>query len=139
MIVLDTNVVSLLMRDRPDAKVAGWLDRLPESSVWLTAISLFELRYGIEILAAGRRRRELEHELARVVETEFRGRILPFDANAAAAASLIAATRRKNGRPSETRDTMIAGIVIARRADFATRNVRHFQDLSIRVIDPWSQ
>jgi hypothetical protein len=138
MIVLDTNVVSSLMRDRPDAKVADWLDHLPESSIWLTAVSLFELRYGIEILAVGRRRRELERELRRMVEIELKGRILPFDADAAVAASSIAAARRKKGRPSETRDTMIAGIVVARRADFATRNVRHFQDLSIRVIDPWS-
>jgi toxin FitB len=138
MIVLDTNVVSSLMRDHPDAKVADWLDRLPESSVWLTAISIFELRYGIEILAAGRRRRQLEHEFARVVDTDLQGRILPFDNEAAAAASLIAAARRKTGRPSEARDTMIAGIVVAQRADFATRNVRHFRDLSINVIDPWS-
>jgi toxin FitB len=139
MIVLDTNVVSALMRDHPDSKVTEWLDRLPEASVWLTAISVFELRYGIEILAAGRRRRQLEQEFARIIDTDLQGRILPFDKDAAAAAGSIAAARQKKGRPSEARDTMIAGIVVARGADFATRNVRHFQDLSIRVIDPWSK
>jgi toxin FitB len=139
VIVLDTNVVSALMENEPDRRITGWLDKFPWESLWLTTISLFELRYGIELLALGRRRAELETGLARVLDPGFRGRILSFDEPAAAAAGMIAAARRKKGRPSEARDTMIAGIVVAQGADFATRNVRHFQDLSIRVINPWSQ
>lgn len=137
VIVLDTNVISPLMLNEPDKKIIAWLDNRPWETLWLTAISLFELRYGIEILAAGRRRRELERGLARVLDAGFQDRILDFDTDAAVAASFIADARRRSGRPSEIRDTFIAGIIVARRADFATRNVRHFQDLDIRVIDPW--
>jgi predicted nucleic acid-binding protein len=136
--VLDTNVISALMGIEPDRRIVAWLDRFPRESLWLTAISFFELRYGIEILAVGRRRRELEQGLARVLDPGFHDRILPFDDNAAGAASLIAARRRQSGRPAEVRDTLIAGIVVAHGADFATRNVRHFQDIDVRVIDPWA-
>ncbi len=138
MIVLDTNVISSLMGNEADRKIIAWLDRYPRETYWLTAISLFELRYGIEILPVGRQRRELERGLARVFDMGFEGRILDFDKSAAVAASLIAAARRRRGRPTEVRDTLIAGIVTAHRADFATRNVRHFQDLDVRVIDPWA-
>jgi len=138
VIVLDTNVVSSLMRDEPDVGIAHWLNRLPEVSIWLTTITIFEVRYGIEVLPASRRRRRLEQEFGRVLNTEIQGRILPLDENAAAAASVIAATRRRSGRSSEIRDTLIAGIVISRRAKFATRNVRHFGDLEIHLIDPWA-
>jgi hypothetical protein len=138
VIVLDTNVVSSLMRDDPDAAIADWLNRLPEASIWVTTITIFEIRYGIEVLPASRRRRRLQQEFSRVLDTEIEGRILPFDENAAAAASVIAATRRRSGRPSEIRDTLIAGIVMARHTEFATRNIRHFEDLEIRLIDPWA-
>jgi toxin FitB len=137
VIILDTNVVSALMEDEPDKKIAAWLDKFPWESFWLTTISLFELRYGIESLAAGRRRAEFEEGFARVLNPGFHGRILPFDESAAAAAGLIAASRRRRGRPTEIRDTLIAGIAVAHRADFATRNARHFSDLGISVIDPW--
>ena len=126
------------MRNESDERAIEWLDSQPRDSLWLTAISLFELRYGIEILPLGRRREELERGLARVLDAGFQNRILDFNAEAASAAALIAARRRKSGRISEIRDTLIAGIVIAQRADFATRNVRHFQDLGVRVIDPWA-
>ncbi len=138
MIVLDTNVISPLMEDEPDRTIVVWLDRLPREQLWLTAISLFELRYGIEILATGRRRHALERGLARVVDQGFAGRILPLDAAAAAAASVIAAMRRRAGRPVEIRDTLIAGIAVSQGADFATRNVRHFEDLDVRVVNPWA-
>jgi len=138
VIVLDTNILSPLMLDEGDRKVIAWLDSQPRESLWITAISLFELRYGIEVLVTGRRRQELERGLARVFTMGFGERILNFDRSAAAAAASIAAMRRQRGRPTEIRDTMIAGIVAAHRADFATRNVRHFEDLDVRVIDPWT-
>jgi predicted nucleic acid-binding protein len=138
VIVLDTNVISPLMRNVSDERAVSWLDNQPWESLWLTAISLFELRYGIEICPPGRRRQELEHGLARILDAGFQNRILDFNSDAASAAALIAARRRKSGRTSEIRDTLIAGIVVAHGADFATRNVRHFQDLDVRVIDPWA-
>ena len=137
MIVLDTNIISSLMRTEPETRIISWLDQQTEPSVWVTAVSIFELRYGIEILPESSRRRQLEREFTRVIGTDLENRILPLDDNAAAAAASIAAQRKQSGRPVEIRDTLIAGIVVSRRADFATRNVRDFQDLDIRVIDPW--
>jgi predicted nucleic acid-binding protein len=106
--------------------------------MWITAISIFELRFGIKIHAKGQRRNRLEDSLDRILASGFDGRILHFDEKAASAAALLAARQDSIGRSLEIRDTFIAGIVTARTADFATRNVRHFQDLDIRVIDPWA-
>jgi predicted nucleic acid-binding protein len=139
VIVLDTNVISSLMQDEPDRTITGWLDSISSEPVWTTAITFFELRYGIERLASGRRRRRLESEFARVIDDDLENRILAFDEKAASVAGMIAASRRRRGRPTEIRDTFIAGIVVSNNAEFATGNVRHFQDLEIRVIDPWSK
>jgi toxin FitB len=138
VIVLDTNVVSELMRPKPEARVTSWLNKLSRQEVWITAISIFELRFGIELHAKGQRRSHLEDSLARILEVGFHDRILNFDEQAANAAALISAKQRVTGRSKEVRDTFIAGIVSAHRAGLATRNVRHFQDLDIRVIDPWA-
>ncbi len=138
MIVLDTNVISEFMRQEPDAKVVGWLDGLSRQDLWITTVSIFELRYGIELHAKGRRRNQLEDSLARVLDAGFKGRVLNFDQEAANAAAFISAKRRASGQPNEIRDVLIAGIVISQRADLATRNVRHFHNLEIRVIDPWT-
>lgn len=138
VIVLDTNVVSELMRPQPDVKVTGWLNGFSRQEVWITAISIFELRFGIELHAKGQRRSDLEESLARILEAGFHDRILNFDEKAANAAALLSAKQRAMGRSREVRDTFIAGIVSAHRADFATRNVRHFQGLDIRVINPWA-
>ena len=137
MIVLDTNVLSALMRTKPDPPVIAWLDRQPAESVWLTSITVFEVRFGMSILEAGRRRRALEAAFKHLLEEEFENRILDFDGAAAEAAASIAAERHNNGRPSDLRDTLIAGIVSARRAILATRNVRHFDDLAMTVVNPW--
>src|SRR5271156_2860114 len=110
------------MTNEADSRIVAWLDSHPRETLWLTSISLFELRYGIEILAVGRQRRDLERGLARVFDMGFQDRILDLDKSAAAAAASIAAARRQRGRPTEIRDTFIAGIVTANRAEFATRN-----------------
>ena len=138
MIILDTNIISELMQAEPNPKVFEWLDGVPSESAWITAISVFELRYGIEQLATGRRRQRLQDAFSRVVDIDFHDRILPLDYDSAMATALIAAERKRFGRPAELRDTLIAGIVVSRRAElFATRNIRHFQDLDVRVINPW--
>jgi toxin FitB len=137
MIILDTNVVSALMRRAADPVVIGWLDRQPPESVWITAVTVFEVQFGLELLTQGRRRRQLENAFTRALEEDFEGRILPFEQSSARAAALIAARRRQGGRPIEIRDAQIAGIASARRATLATRNTRHFADLGIALIDPW--
>jgi predicted nucleic acid-binding protein len=138
MIVLDTNVISALMRREPDAIVRRWLDDRPAESVWITAITIFEIRFGIETLAEGRRRQQLEGDFARLIAEDLQGRILHFDDGAAESAATLAARRKPLGRIGELRDTLIAGIVMSRKAEFATRNLRHFQDLEVPVIDPWA-
>jgi hypothetical protein len=137
VIILDTNVLSTLMRETPAAPVVAWLDRQPAESVWITSITLFEARLGLALLPKGRRRQALEDAFARLLNDDLEERVLEFDSAAAAAAALLAAERQKSGRSVDMRDTLIAGIALARRATLATRNVRHFQDLKVPVVDPW--
>ncbi|MBI1394985.1 MAG: PIN domain-containing protein [Betaproteobacteria bacterium] len=138
MIVLDTNVLSALMRPRPDAAVVEWLDDQPTDSIWITTVTLFETRLGLKILPAGKRRSALEAAFERLLVEDLENRILDFDARAATEAAALAALRRQAGLPVDVRDTMIAGIALSRRAAVATRNTRHFSDLDIPVIDPWA-
>ena len=137
MILLDTNVLSALMRSDPDPVVVAWLDGLPAESVWTTAITVFEVRLGLELLEAGRRRQQLEEAFAKALEEDFEGRVLPFDQAAAQAAGRLASERRRAGRTVEIRDIQIAGIATARKATLATRNLRHFEGLSLALVDPW--
>lgn len=137
MIILDTNVLSALMRKAPEAPVVAWLDRQPAESVWITSITLFEARLGLALLPKGRRQRTLEAAFARLLEEDLESRVLDFDYAAASEAASLAAERQKAGRPVDMRDTQIAGIALARRATLATRNVRHFRDLKVPVVDPW--
>ena len=138
MIILDTNVLSALMRTRPDPAVVAWLDRQPPESIWITSITVFEAHLGLRLLSKGARQRALEATFARLVEEDLEGRVLDFDRAAAAAAASLAATRQKAGRPVDMRDTQIAGISLARHATLATRNVRHFADLTVPIVDPWT-
>ena len=138
MIVLDTNVLSALMRRDVEPIVVAWLDDQPPESIWTTAVTVFEICFGLEILTEGRRRRQLEDAFDRLLEDDFEGRILPFERTAAQEAAAIAARRRQAGRPVEIRDAQIAGIVTARRATLATRNTGHFNDLGIVLVDPWA-
>jgi toxin FitB len=137
MIILDTNVLSALMRQMPEAPVVVWLDRQPAESVWITSITLFEARLGLALLPKGRRQQTLEAAFARLLEEDLENRVLDFDSAAATEAALLAARRQKAGRSVDMRDTQIAGIALARRATLATRNLRHFQDLNVPVVDPW--
>ena len=138
MIVLDTNVLSALMQPH-DSKVIAWLDQQPPESIWTTAVTIFEIRFGIALLPSGRRQRQLADAFAKVLDEDLEGRILPFDNEAAAEAANLAAERRAIGKPLDFRDIEIAGIVAATRATLATRNVRHFQDLRIELVDPWAR
>ena len=138
MIILDTNVLSALMRTAPAARVVAWLDRQPAESVWITSITLFEARLGLALLPTGRRRQTLEAAFAQLLKEDLENRVLDFDSAAATEAASLAAERQKAGRPVDMRDTQIAGIALARRATLATRNVRHFRDLKVPIVDPWA-
>jgi predicted nucleic acid-binding protein len=138
VIVLDTNVLSELMRSFADPAVVAWLDRQPRTSIWTTSITVLEIRYGLQILATGRRRSALMSAFERLVSEKMDGRIAPFDSAAAEHAGELMAIRHKKGRPGDLRDTMIAGIVLARRGTLATRNTPHFDDLEVSVVNPWS-
>jgi toxin FitB len=137
MIILDTNVLSELMRPKPEARVIAWLDRQPQPSIWTTSVTVFEVRFGLRVMPEGRRRviytQGFESLLAGIDH-----RIAPFDVEAAQEASSLMASRKLKGRPRELRDTMIAGIVLSRRAALATRNTRDFDDIFAKIVDPWS-
>jgi hypothetical protein len=126
------------MRTAPDPPVVAWLDRQPAESVWITSITLFEVRLGLALLPQGRRRRAIEAAFTRLLEDDLEHRVLDFDAAAATPAASLAADRQRAGRPADMRDTQIAGIALARHAMLATRNVRHFADLKVPVVDPWT-
>jgi predicted nucleic acid-binding protein len=138
MIILDTNVLSALMRNEPDEAVIRWLDRQPAESVWITSITVFETRFGLARLPKGKKQRALEAAFNTVVGDDLENRILDFDPNAAVEAAILAASREKAGRPVDLRDTQIAGIALARHATLATRNIKHFHGLKIPVVDPWT-
>jgi len=138
LILLDTNVLSALMQRAPEPAVVAWLDDQAPESVWTTSITVFEICLGLEILAAGKRRRLLEEAFDEVVAQDLENRVAAFDRSAADGAGRIAAEQRRAGRPVEIRDVQIAGIAFARRATLATRNVRHFEGLGIDLVDPWS-
>ena len=125
------------MRREPETAVVEWLDQQPAESIWITSITLFETRYGLALLPNGRRRKALETAFEELLVEDLEGRVLDFDRSAAEAAAVLAADRQRDGRVIDVRDTQIAGIVIARRAKLATRNVKHFADLGAEIVNPW--
>jgi predicted nucleic acid-binding protein len=137
LIILDTNVLSALMQRHPEEAVVVWLDGQPAESIWITSITLFEVRLGVALLPKGKRQKELEAALDALLEADLEGRVLDFDSPAAVQAASLAAARQRAGRTVDVRDTQIAGIALSRRAAIATRNVRDFRGLSVPVIDPW--
>src|SRR3712207_4574089 len=137
MIILDTNVLWTLMRAKPDRAVLTWMDRQPAEAIWLTSITVFEVKFGLELMASGARRAHLETAFTRMLQDDFRGRVLSFDQAAAEKAAALGAQRPRSGTSVDFRDTEIAGIALARRAALATRNLRHFEDAGIRLINPW--
>src|SRR5690348_13014244 len=112
MTILDTNVLSALMYPKPEPRVVAWLDRQPRTSIWTTSITVLEVRYGLQIIPAGKRRSGLMESFESLLDIMGR-RIVPFDAAAAELAGDLTASRQKKGRPGDLRDTMIAGIALA--------------------------
>ena len=139
MIVLDTNVVSELMRARPDIGVLDWMDGQPAAGLFTTTLTQAEIFYGLALLPDGRRRDALIAAARPIFEIDLAGRILSFDGHAAMAYPVIAVRRRSAGQPISQVDGQIAAIVASRGARLATRNGRDFVDCGIVVVDPWAQ
>ena len=137
MIVLDTPIISELMRDRPHTGVRSWLDERPTRELFVTAVTEAEVLTGIAFLPEGRRRRALSDAADRALSGLFGGRVLPFDSTAAQAYAVIVSTRRAAGRPISQADGQIAAIARSRNMAVATRNVRDFEDIGIVLMDPW--
>lgn len=139
MIVLDTNVISALMQPAMNPAIIDWLDRQTPTAIWITAVSVLEIRSGLLLLPEGKRRKGLLERFDRLLSDAIEGRVLAFDRNAAEAASVLSARRIAVGRNIDATDTQIAGIVISRRAILATRNIKDFSDLDIPLINPWAE
>jgi predicted nucleic acid-binding protein len=138
MIILDTNVLSEVMKPAPSARVLQWLGKYPALRLFTTTITQAEILYGLELLPRGKRRAGLQSAVEAMFAEEFAGRILPFDCEAAQAFLQIASVRRALGRPVTQFDTQIAAIAQARGAALATRNTADFEDCGIMVLNPWS-
>lgn len=138
MIVLDTNVLSELMRPQPSAAVFSWVAQQTKSDLYLTAVTEAEILYGIELLPRGARREGLRAAAEKMFENDFANRILHFDRPAAQWFGKIASHRKRIGRPIRHSDAQIASIARAYGAQLATRDIADFAECGLRVIDPWN-
>ena len=137
-VLLDTNVVSELLRPSPNPAVEGWVAGRQAADLHFSAVSEAELRYGVALLPAGRRRDALALAVEAILREDFEDRVLPFDSETAREYADIAASRRTAGRPVAPADCQIAAIARSRDLTIATRNVRDFADMEIELVDPWA-
>ncbi len=134
--LLDTNVVSEMLKPAPDARVTEFL-RARHDRLWLSVVVLYELEYGVQLLPAGGRRLRLANQVAGIV-AHHAGRILPVSSEVAQRAARLRARARRSGKPAQTVDALIAGTAEAESLAVATRNTAHFAPFDIDSIDPWS-
>jgi hypothetical protein len=137
MIILDTNVLSELMKPKPAMPVVAWIAEHPRAALYTTAITEAEILHGLMLLPPGRRRRALEAAASSMFAEDFEGRILGFGADAAPPYARIASERRKAGRPISHFAAQIAAIARSTGASVATRNVDDFDGCGVRVVNPW--
>lgn len=137
MIVLDTNVLSEMIRANPSPAVERWLGSHPSTSLYTTTITQAEILYGVALLPPGQRRSALADAVEAMFEEDFADRVLPFDGAAARAFAYIVARRRKVGRPVSQLDAQIAAIARSRDASVATRNVSDFEGCGVQIENPW--
>jgi predicted nucleic acid-binding protein len=138
MIVLDTNVVSELMKEAPDETVRAWVAGQPATSLYTTSITQAEILHGIALLPAGKRRNALEAAAEAMFKDDFGGRVLPFGSDAAQSYARISAQRRRGGRPISQFDAQIAAIARSAGAALATRNTTDYEGCGVRLVNPWS-
>jgi toxin FitB len=137
VILLDTNVLSELIRREPDEGVTRWLDSLDAATVATTAITAAELLYGVARLPTGRRKKQLSEAIRGLIEEDLDGRVEPFDATAATHYAALLSDRETAGRPISVADAQIAAICRKLSATLATRNTSDFKDTGIELLDPW--
>jgi predicted nucleic acid-binding protein len=138
VILLDTNVISELIRPKPDEGVTEWLDTLDSAAVATTAITAAELLYGIARLPAGKRKERLDEAIRGLLEDDLAGRVEPFDAAAAARYAALVSDPDEAGRPISMADAQIAAICLDLGATLATRNTADFEDTGVDLVDPWA-
>lgn len=137
MIVLDTNVISELMRKSPQLEVVRWVDAFDAADVFMTVVTAAELMYGVARLPASRRKERLSVKVRALLADDFADQVLPFDTPAAIQYADIVASRERSGRPLSMADAQIAAICRQWSAGVATRNVADFTETGIDVVDPW--
>jgi toxin FitB len=137
LIVLDTNVVSEMMRRAPDPAVMNWLNAQVTEELWLNSVVVSELLFGMARLPGGARKQLLAETIAAMLSEDFAGRILPFDLEAALIYAELAAGCESKGRPVAMADAQIAAICLAQGATLATRNLKHFEGLGLVLVNPW--
>jgi toxin FitB len=138
MIILDTNVLSEVLRIIPSAQVLLWMDALAANSVYVTSITQAEMLLGIALLPKGKRREKLDAQVTALFEHHFKQRCLPFDTIAASNYAKIVAMRQRMGKPISTEDGQIAAIAVTRGFRLATRNVSDFGGIAdLIVVNPW--
>jgi hypothetical protein len=137
MIVLDTNVLSEIMRPRPDAGVVRWIAAHALAELFTTSVTKAEVLYGIQLLPPGKRREGLRAEAEKMFDVDFAERVLAFGSDSASAFAVIAADRRSKGKPISDLDAQIAAIALTHKATLATRNISDFENCGIELIDPW--
>jgi predicted nucleic acid-binding protein len=137
MILLDTNVLSELMKPKPVERVVRWIAAQPATSLYTTSITQAEILHGIMLLPSGKRRSAFESAAEAMFKEDFGGRVLPFGSDAAHPYARIAAQRRRAGRPISHFDAQIAAIAQSTGASIATRNATDFDGCGLKVIDPW--
>ena len=138
MIILDTNVVSEVVRPAPAPEVIRWLVAQPASGVFITTITQAEIFYGLEVMPKGKRRTNLQFAIEAIFGEDFADRVLPFDSDAARAFASIAASRRVLGRPIAQLDAQIAAIARSRSGTLATRDAHDFEHCGIPLVNPWA-
>lgn len=138
MIILDTNVISELLRPKADGAVEAWLADQPPASIFTSTITEAEILYGVRLLPDGKRKAELLAAIQPIFAEDFAGRVLAFDEEAGDAYATLAVARRQAGRPISQFDAQIAAIATSRGAAVATRNVSDFGDIGLVLINPWA-
>lgn len=136
-VLLDTNVLSELLRPAPDASVLAWFAQQHPDLLFVSAVTQAEMLLGTRLLPAGRRRDKLQTALDAMFAEDFVGRVVPFDGLAAIAYAEIVATRRAAGRPVSQFDAQIAATALCQQANLATRNTADFDGCGITLVNPW--
>lgn len=140
MILLDTNVLSEMMRASPEPRVLRWMDSLPEAEIWISAVSVAEIRLGIALVPEGKRKESLAEVVEAMFREDFADACLPFDLSAATEYALIVASRTRQGRPISVEDAQIAAIARASGLTLATRNTKDFEGTDgLVLVNPWNE